>query len=61
MAAERERKLTLSDPGRDAAGDELDLLLGQSADDEPGDDVAFDGFLERLPPEAARDRTTRRR
>ena len=60
MAAERERKLTLSDPGRDAAGDELEMLL-RDGDDQPCDDVAFDGFLERLPPEARAGRKPERR
>lgn len=49
MAAERERNLTLSDPGRDAAGEELDLILQESEDTEPAEDAGFESFLERLP------------
>lgn len=53
MDDRRERKLTLSDPGRDAVRDELDLLLEDAAaeaGDEAGEDCRVDSFLERLPP-----------
>lgn len=61
MTAERDRKLTLSDPGRDAAGDELELMLEEAERDEaePAEDSGPDSFLDRLP-RRPRERQARR-
>ncbi|WP_020180011.1 hypothetical protein [Methylopila sp. M107] len=57
MNSERERKLSLSDPGREAAGDELERILEEqelAEAGEPTEDAGFGSFLERFPIAARR-------
>lgn len=42
-------KLTLSDPGHDAAGDEIERILQDSEDEASAEDAGHDSFLERFP------------
>ncbi len=53
MDSDRERKLQLADPGRDAAGEEIERILeaAEQAEDEAttAEDAGFDSFLERFP------------
>ncbi|MDR4308490.1 hypothetical protein IHQ68_17865 [Chelatococcus sambhunathii] len=51
MDPDREPKLQLADPGRDAAGDEIERILEAAEQIEGGaaEDAGFDSFLERFP------------
>lgn len=51
MTSDPNRKLNLSDPGHDAAGDELELILEEGEADQASasDDAGSDSFLERFP------------
>jgi hypothetical protein len=54
MNSERERKLGLSDPGRDAPGDELERILEDAeptVENATAEDAGCDSFLERFPPD----------
>lgn len=50
-----EPKLALSDPGRDAAGDELELIFREAEEEDPSsaEDSGAESFLDRLPPPRA--------